>query len=135
MAHNKEQYNKPDPRKDVDIPPAAKTIEAMAKRATAGRDPRKEPSKPTPTERSPIGILHRVGGKLPPEIYLQQLQKMITASVINTYATFAELIVEKRGDTLKAAYRRRVPGQYYEPEDRDERGAYKHQGSSQDERN
>tara|TARA_R110000824_G_scaffold86594_1_gene214168 strand:+ start:642 stop:1169 length:528 start_codon:yes stop_codon:yes gene_type:complete len=52
--------------------------------------------------------------------------RSITASVINTYATFADMIVEKRGDTTKAAYRRRVPGKPYEvsAEDRDERGAF-----------
>ena len=55
----------------------------------------------------------------------KNLEQQIVESVIHTYATFADLIVEKRGDTLKAAYRRRVPGQPYEvsAEDRDERGA------------
>ena len=117
-------------RKRWEPVPSTKQVETMTDKAAGEDDTRKPPQ----TQRgvpSPIRVLHRAfpgsGPKkrTPQPEYVETLKKMISASVINTYATFAELIVEKRGDTLKASYRRRVPGEPYEvsAEDRDERGA------------
>ena len=105
-------------------PPTIAKIRTMAGRAGDEDDTQKPPQTQQGVP-SPLRVLHRTPG-LSAEEYKELLRQMsgpVTESVINTYATFAELIVEKRGDTTKAANRRRVPGQSYQPRNRDERGA------------
>ena len=99
------------PRKGVDAVPSSEKIKTMKIKA----DDEDDTQKPPQTQKgvpSPLRVLHKTPG-LSPEEYKELLKKMsgpITASVINTYATFAELIVEKRGDTTKAL-RKRVEAQ------------------------
>jgi len=108
-------------RKRWEPVPSTKQVETMTDKAAGEDDTRKPPQ----TQRgvpSPIRVLHRAfpgaGPKkrTPQPEYVETLKKMITASVINTYATFAELIVEKRGDTTKAL-RKRVEAQEDAPVD------------------
>mgnify|MGYP003663971030 CR=1 FL=1 len=99
------------PRKGVDPIPTSKKIRTMAVKA-GDEDETQKPPQTQQGVPSPMRVLHKTPG-LSPKEYKELLRKMsgpITASVINTYATFAELIMEKRGDTTKAL-RKRVEAQ------------------------
>jgi len=85
------------PRKSVDPVPSSKKIAGMAGRAD-DTDDTQEPPQTQKGVASPMRVLHKTPG-LSPQEYQKLLQKMIGDSVINTYATFAELIVEKIGRT------------------------------------
>jgi hypothetical protein len=110
-------------RKRWEPPPSTEQVDTMTDKADAV-EATQEPAKGQKGVASPLRVLHKIQGVTPSQ-YRELFKQMIGDSVINTYATFAELIAEKRGDTLKASYRRRVPGEPYEvsAEDRDERGA------------
>ena len=104
-------------RKRWEPVPPEPVVQGMAVRASDEDNPRKPPQTQQGVP-SPMKVLHKTPG-LSPQEHKELLKKMsgpITASVINTYATFAELIVEKRGDTTKAL-RKRVEAQEDAPVD------------------
>ena len=114
IAEKKIRYKSGASRTSLTPPPSTEQVDTMTDKADAV-EATQEPAKGQKGVASPLRVLHKIKGVTPSQ-YRELFKQMIGDSVINTYATFAELIAEKRGDTTKAL-RKRVEAQEDAPVD------------------